>query len=223
MTATLNGGGARSRAIAGTIPTRKFAGLDLGQVSDYTAMAIVERPILSATYTQPVVYQCRYLCRWQLGTPYPKIVDEVTTMLHRPEVGRCSLSVDATGVGRPVVDLFRAKGSITAITITSGHTATQVPGGWHVPKKELAGTIQALLQTDKLLIAAGLPQAAVLIEELKTFKVKITTAGNEVFESWRDRDHDDLVLALAIACWMGRKAEASERRPVDDEPLVFRT
>jgi hypothetical protein len=25
-------------------------------------------------------------------------------------------------------------------------------------------------------------------------------AGNEIFEAWRERDHDDVVLALALAC-----------------------
>ena len=43
--------------------------------------------------------------------------------------------------------------------------------------------------------------ANTLTSELLNFKVKITTVGNETFESWRERDHDDLVLALACALW----------------------
>ena len=39
-------------------------------------------------------------------------------------------------------------------------------------------------------------------------KVKALT-GNETFESWRERDHDDLVLAVALAIWFGDKG----RRP----------
>jgi hypothetical protein len=46
-----------------------------------------------------------------------------------------------------------------------------------------------------------LPEARTLQRELETIKVKMTQAGNEQFESWRDRDHDDLVLAVAIASW----------------------
>jgi len=40
-----------------------------------------------------------------------------------------------------------------------------------------------------------------LARELETFQVKLTEAGNETFESWRERDHDDLVLAVALVCW----------------------
>jgi hypothetical protein len=32
----------------------------------------------------------------------------------------------------------------------------------------------------------------------------MTAAGNETFESWRERDHDDLVLSVALACWHGQ-------------------
>jgi hypothetical protein len=42
-----------------------------------------------------------------------------------------------------------------------------------------------------------------LARELQTFKIKMTAAGNETLESWRERDHDDLVLAVALAAWAG--------------------
>ena len=35
----------------------------------------------------------------------------------------------------------------------------------------------------------------------QTFKRRITPAGNETMASWREADHDDLVLALALAVW----------------------
>ena len=34
-------------------------------------------------------------------------------------------------------------------------------------------------------------------------RVKVTLAGNETFEAWRERDHDDLVLAVALALYVG--------------------
>jgi hypothetical protein len=51
----------------------------------------------------------------------------------------------------------------------------------------------------------------VLVTELRAFKVKITAAANETFESWRERDHDDLVLAVALACWLGQRIPVPER------------
>jgi hypothetical protein len=36
--------------------------------------------------------------------------------------------------------------------------------------------------------------------------VKITPSGNEQYGAWREGEHDDLVLAVALACWRVRKA-----------------
>jgi hypothetical protein len=41
---------------------------------------------------------------------------------------------------------------------------------------------------------------------MAAFQVKITAAGNETFESWRERDHDDMVLAVVLACWAASRA-----------------
>jgi hypothetical protein len=48
-----------------------------------------------------------------------------------------------------------------------------------------------------------MPERELLIKEFLAFRVKITAAANETFEAWRERDHDDMVLAVALACWLG--------------------
>jgi len=45
------------------------------------------------------------------------------------------------------------------------------------------------------------PEAEVLVNELLNFEVKITAAANDVYGAWREGTHDDLVLAVALACW----------------------
>jgi hypothetical protein len=35
------------------------------------------------------------------------------------------------------------------------------------------------------------------------FRAKVTLAGNETFEAWREHDHDDLVLEVALALYAG--------------------
>ena len=62
--------------------------------------------------------------------------------------------------------------------------------------------LQAGLSGRRLKIAEGLPHAEILVGELTTFSTKITQAGNETFEAWRERDHDDMVLAVAMALWL---------------------
>jgi hypothetical protein len=61
-------------------------------------------------------------------------------------------------------------------------------------------------RTRRLSFSRRLPMLDVLMEELKNFRVKINLAtGHESFEAWRERDHDDLVLAVALGCWVGER------------------
>jgi hypothetical protein len=41
--------------------------------------------------------------------------------------------------------------------------------------------------------------------EMADMRVKVTAAGNTQFGAWREGAHDDLVLAVAPACWGARK------------------
>jgi len=34
--------------------------------------------------------------------------------------------------------------------------------------------------------------------------VKITAKAHDIYEPWREGIHDDLVLAVALACWYGQ-------------------
>jgi hypothetical protein len=43
--------------------------------------------------------------------------------------------------------------------------------------------------------------ADALADELLAFRAKISARGHHTSEAWRESDHDDLVLALALACW----------------------
>ncbi len=52
-------------------------------------------------------------------------------------------------------------------------------------------------------IAAALPEAETLLRELEGFRVRISAAGHDTYGAWQDGAHDDLVLAVALACWYG--------------------
>jgi hypothetical protein len=52
-----------------------LAGLDLGQASDYTAVAILQRTI--TTNPREKFFAVRHLERFPLGTSYPTICDRV--------------------------------------------------------------------------------------------------------------------------------------------------
>lgn len=192
------------RALMNTV----ILGLDLGQKSDPTALAGLEQyPVSGVNH-----YNLRILERWPLQTPYPQIVADVCALLTRPQLHQACLAVDQTGVGRPVVDMFVADPRLTVplypITITAGHHVKQEPDGYHVPKKDLVGVLTVLFEQDRLRVDKKLPQAAMLVKELDNFRVKITAAANETFAAWREGQHDDLVLAVAIAAWVGEDTSA---------------
>ncbi|MCH8997857.1 MAG: hypothetical protein IID48_06265 [Proteobacteria bacterium] len=189
-------------------------GVDLGQARDYTAIAILERfeeltgEAAKGRWLTQVRYEMPHLERPPLGTSYPAIIDRLKDLIARlPAHERLRILVDRTGCGRPVVDLMRKeKLSVIPITITAGGSVTGGSfGGYNVPKRELVSNLAILFQSARLKISRALPEAPQLIEELQNFKMKITLAGNDTYEAWRESDHDDLVLAAAMAAWYGEK------------------
>jgi hypothetical protein len=207
-----------------------IAGLDLGQLSDYTALAIVRRQdvreaagVVAKDHRGRAVseFAVVHLERFALGTPYPIIVESVRSLLGRSELGGSArLAVDGTGVGRPVVDMLldaRFPVKVTPITITAGAGdyrrdhwhGTHGPAAFWVAKVHLVGTVQAALSTGRLRVADRLPLAALLRRELLDFRMKITPANNATFAA-REGQHDDLVLAVAIAIWLASTPATSD-------------
>lgn len=189
-----------------------FSGLDLGQAQDYSALAVLEknqRPDPDRGGRLTNYYAVRYLERPPLGTSYTVVCTRMAELFAKPPLAGSVLAVDQTGVGRPVVEMLRRstlRASIRAITITGGHQAsTDTHGGALVPKKELVSTLQVLLQSRRLQIAQQLPEAATLTQELLNFRVKVTQAAHETFGADRDHEHDDLVMAVAMAGWLGER------------------
>jgi hypothetical protein len=173
-------------------------------------------------------YRVRHIERFPLGTLYPTIVDEIEQLLQeRPLLGRTRLVLDATGVGAPIADTFLHRGlNPVPIYITGADRISYARRSIRVPKRQLVSVLQLLFQSKRLKIAAGLPLRQVLVAELLNFTAKITAAANDTYEAWREGQHDDLVLALALACWYFERAARSlpQVRAVDigPEPRPFR-
>jgi hypothetical protein len=197
-------------------------GLDLGQSADYTALAVVQEG-------EGGDLLLRHLERYRLHTPYPDQADAVAALMrderlvveHRdpwdptPRLERPELVVDATGVGRAVTDILKTKGlEFRAVTITGGDKATAVAGGYHVPKRDLVAALEVPFHTGALKVAEGLELWPALRKELLAFRRKINLkTAHDSYEHWRDSDHDDLVLAVALACWWTRR-KGRDLRPI---------
>ena len=171
-------------------------GADIGQAANPTALAVLE--------TAPGDDQVRHLERLPLGTPYPAVarrIGRLTMALPDP-----ALVVDATGVGRPVVDQLRDAGlDPIAVTITAGKEVAFEDGAWRVPKKELVRSLAVALECGRLRVASRIPDAAVLVRELAAFTATIGDCGHTRFAGQGERD--DLVVAVALAVWWADAAD----------------
>jgi hypothetical protein len=174
------------------------AGVDLGQASDPTAIAVVEANPATGRF------RLRHLELAPLETPYPDVVKRVRRITLSAEVaGRCHVVVDATG-GRAVVDLLRRarlQGELLPVVATSGKRESRAAGYYRVPKRKLILGLRAMLASGLLRIARGLPDRPLLLRELEQMEMRIGRSGSERFGSWGAGRHDDLVFAVALACW----------------------
>jgi hypothetical protein len=199
---------------------RYFVGLDLGQPGQPTALAILGRPTLTAGIrpgTRPT-YDLRHLERFPPGTGYPEVVEAVVELLQTQPLPNAWLLADYTGVGSAILELFpdAFNGRVTChfsrvVLTASGTWSTGPAGGFAIPKTDLVGSLQVLLQTRRLRIASDLSEAATLVRELETYRPKVPLVRDDI-ASWRDTPHNDLVLAAALAAWGGELALRMEAR-----------
>jgi hypothetical protein len=191
---------------------RYFIGVDLGQAQDPTATAVIERAELRGSfdhaqwaYRKEVELRLRYLRRTPLGTPYPRVLAQTVDLTRHPTFGgNVDLVVDATGVGRPVVDLLRdspRRGRMKPVMITPGELQHESNGFYCVPKRDLISGLALLFQMGGLKVAQDLEEGDALVKELLAMERRTTASGREQFGSWRQGEHDDMVFAVALACW----------------------
>jgi hypothetical protein len=202
-----------------------IAGLDIGQMADPTALAILERDVTTVTGKLRSRYDARWLERFPLQTPYPELARLVQRRVEK--LGQqCIVVLDVTGVGRGMVDLFReawmtvhpvtgerhprsGKPSILAVTLlTSAMHQARTPS-WdeiHVPKREVVMAFMLALQQQRFRAAKGLREAEVLFKEGQNFQWKVSSKSlQDQYGAWRDGEHDDLLLATALGVWWGEQ------------------
>lgn len=199
---------------------RRFkVGLDLGQKQDRSALVIVERVEAAPFFGDPrqpsgLRYHMRHLERFEQGMPYTSVAERVAERCYSPELFQdMELIVDATGVGSPVVEMLRKYNlPLTPVVIKANGSPTFTDGQFTIAKKDLTSNLEILLETEQLKFASALPGVDLLIKELLAFRVKRNLdSGFETFGAWRSGEHDDLVLALALACWYASHSRQSGR------------
>jgi len=209
--------------------TEYLVGLDLGQAVDHTAIAVAEvlhvptgeREGVPGAVGQardgrviPITreklrrhFHIRHLERFELGLSYPRMAQDVAALLNREPLrsGETTLVMDRGSIGRAVSDLLELADlscNLALVTSTGGDHETRDGYTWTVPKRNLVSSAQVLLQQGRLRIAAGLPLAATLAQELADYQVRISQAGHDSYSA-PSGQHDDLVSALSLIAWFG--------------------
>lgn len=187
--------------------------LDLGQAQDYSAAVTLQRcwwrkGQRADPDTAKLWHQIPTILRWPLGTPYPKIVDEVSELYRLFESGYAqmgvTLVVDAGGPGRPVIDLFKVnKIRPIGVTITSGDLPHDRPDGTlTVPKRDICSALVVAYQSGDVKMNPKQEHAAEFKDEISKFGYVVRPKSRKVgYEGLEPDTHDDIVVAAALGLW----------------------
>jgi len=191
---------------------RTALGVDIGRRLDHAAIAVVEERRVKSGWDAAawrdlfeIQTAVRHVERLPLGTSFTSVVNRIKTVTEAlREAPPMAVVMDATGVGDAVVEMV-ARAEIgcrlVPVTITSGGEVTESDGWWNVPKRELVVNLQVMLEQRKLRVAGGMAEAATLVREMREMRVKITASGREQYAARGKGEHDDLVMAVALAAW----------------------
>jgi hypothetical protein len=129
------------------------------------------------------------------------------------------------GPGPGVRDEFRAIGlSPRSVLLTGGYEegrSEKYSDVYHIPRRNIITGVQLLVQNQQLRYPrSGMPLAETLLDELRSIKHKDTPSGYPTFVH-REGDHDDLVLAVAIAIWQAQKFFVSRPSSSEEPRDVF--
>jgi hypothetical protein len=116
--------------------------------------------------------------------------------------------MDATGVGAAVLDLLRGadlRCGIEPVILTAGERERYQAGTWRVPKRDLITGLRVMLEKRELALSRRMAGADMLATDLAAMASRSTSGGRVSFGAWQAGEHDDLVVATALACWRARR------------------
>lgn len=151
---------------------RYVAGWDLARTNDYSVVIVID------VDTRHVVYFDRFN-----QIDWKSQINRVEEIVKR--YNDAKLWMDSTGVGDAVYDNVWERG-----IEVEGYKFT------NVSKTRLIHNLQLLLSEREITF----PPIPELIEEMQIFEYTITKHGNMTYSAPPGR-HDDIVMALCLACW----------------------
>jgi phage FluMu gp28-like protein len=186
-----------------------YLGLDLGRRQDFSALVIIERCVkaintrfIDANTEWREQVSVRYAKRWKLGTAYGSVAQEISDIYRKVErEGPALLIVDQTGVGDAVFEMIR--GHLRGANLEGVIINQEI-------KRDLYAALEAGLETGRIRIANDCHAARELKQELLSVEIRRVGFGFK-FGAFDKGAHDDLVMAMALACWRERQGGLAPR------------
>jgi hypothetical protein len=193
-----------------------LVGLSVGQGGQPTGVAVLERR--KPRSGVPATYTCRHLRRWvSPATAYPVLATELERMLGDRRLTGSYLIVEAGPSSKAVLRILRQHqlpAKLQGVEVKTSAEDRKADGLWKVGKSTLIEAARQVIQERRLVfddqmpvkVLATTPPAQTIYHALATYPYNQSVMANEAFAS-REGEYDDLVLAVALACWYGENCQ----------------
>lgn len=187
---------------------RFWLSADLGQANDFTATiairdrkvpTVVDGRVCLGARERTVVYADKFR-----GVSYVDVVDHLIRLKNAaPFGGKTRLVIDGSSLGRVVSDqLTDANCEHTAVQMVAGQNWVRKGKYVNAGKTLIIEALSVLFSSGELTFARDLTLRRDIEEDLASFSLTTTAAGNQVITQSRNASgHGDLGVSLAIAAF----------------------
>lgn len=177
---------------------RYAIGVDLAKHSDFSVIFAIDIDATREGVVTPHIcgYQRLNTLDWQLQMD---LIAQTSALY-----GNAPVLIDSSGIGDPIHDFLRARGVPVYPYLLTGQRKTQ-----------LIQNLSVSIQTK----VVSFPDLPVLRQELSQYQYTITPSGGFSYSA-PDGEHDDTVIALALATWAAQHypSQGTPRFIVNEDP-----
>jgi hypothetical protein len=184
-------------------------GITIGSISEPSGICVAEsekRNITREWIYGEEHYLIRKLERLPSGTSYPAIATRAATLVSRLKEytdENIRIAVDATGKGKPIIDVFEERIReylITQVYFNYGDQMTMTEYGRVITlgKAFLVTRLVTALQDHRLHLPRD-PASEILATELENYQIEIDPDANNRYGAFKVGSQDELVTALGLA------------------------
>lgn len=184
-------------------------GITIGSISEPSGICVAEseqRNMTDSWSHGEEHYLIRKLERLPSGTSYPAIANRAAALVSRLKEYRddsIRIAVDATGKGKPIIDVFEERIReylITQVYFNFGDQMTTTEYGRIITlgKAFLVTRLVTALQNHRLHLPRD-PASEILATELENYQIEIDPDANNRYGAFKVGSQDELVTALGLA------------------------